>query len=145
MSITAARSTTAEPAVQVLTRALGSPGSLALARELTRQRMCAWGLADRADDAVITVSELATNAFRHGAPPVTLTLAREWEHGMPAVTCVVCDGGRWRGPLTPAVAADVCALAEGGRGLAIARELADSVLVAAQADGTMVLARFLPR
>jgi anti-sigma regulatory factor (Ser/Thr protein kinase) len=47
------------------------------ARRQVRQTLTAWGLDHLTDDAVLTVSELATNAQRHAHPPITLTLSRD--------------------------------------------------------------------
>ncbi|MEW2555508.1 ATP-binding protein [Streptomyces zhihengii] len=42
------------------------PESAASARRLVRTALSAWGLADLADDAALIVSELVSNAVRHG-------------------------------------------------------------------------------
>ncbi|MBP2707451.1 ATP-binding protein [Microbispora sp. RL4-1S] len=47
----------------------------ARARRLTRARLAAWGMEDRCDVAELLVSELVTNAVRHGRGPVQLTLS----------------------------------------------------------------------
>ncbi|MFF5445825.1 ATP-binding protein [Streptomyces sp. NPDC012888] len=39
------------------------------ARAFTAQTLSTWGLDDRRDDVLLCVSELATNALRHGTPP----------------------------------------------------------------------------
>ncbi|PLW66453.1 ATP-binding protein [Streptomyces sp. SCUT-3] len=75
----------------------------------------------------LVCSELATNAFRHGSPP--LVLAMGWETGPTGcaeVEITVVDGGcrsrpelRTRTDLPPAVAED-------GRGLGIVQELASA-------------------
>jgi anti-sigma regulatory factor (Ser/Thr protein kinase) len=44
------------------------------ARKLVRDTFTRWGLAALLDDAELAVSELVTNAFKHGLPPVVLTL-----------------------------------------------------------------------
>lgn len=43
--------------------------SVRLAREFTRKALADWGLDARADDVLLCVSELATNALLHGVPP----------------------------------------------------------------------------
>lgn len=118
-------------------RTLAAPESIAEARALTRQALNQWGLGDRADDAAIAVSELAANAFRHGAPPVLLVLRRESRHWPPAATATVRDHGVWDdAPVGrvdgPSVASCDGWLAESGRGLAIVRALADSLVVNAR-------------
>ena len=44
------------------------------AREAVRAAFGRWGLDVLVDDAELAVSELVTNAFEHGLPPVLLTL-----------------------------------------------------------------------
>ncbi|MER5309085.1 ATP-binding protein [Streptomyces sp. NPDC002773] len=43
--------------------------SVPLARDFTRKVLAAWDLDARADDVLLCVSELATNALLHGVPP----------------------------------------------------------------------------
>ncbi|MBT2397003.1 ATP-binding protein [Streptomyces sp. ISL-100] len=43
--------------------------SVARAREFTRDAAVAWRVGTRADDVLLCVSELATNALLHGVPP----------------------------------------------------------------------------
>ncbi|MER7623996.1 ATP-binding protein [Streptomyces sp. NPDC126503] len=43
--------------------------SVPLARDFTRRALADWGLDARADDVLVCVSELATNALLHGVPP----------------------------------------------------------------------------
>lgn len=52
----------------------GDPEAVRTARALVRNALRAWDLADLADDAILVVSELVTNATVHGAPPVTFTV-----------------------------------------------------------------------
>jgi anti-sigma regulatory factor (Ser/Thr protein kinase) len=47
------------------------------AREDTRKTLCLWGLEDQVDDAQVIVSELVTNAIRHGAGPVETRISCE--------------------------------------------------------------------
>ncbi|MCI0385863.1 ATP-binding protein [Streptomyces sp. CNQ085] len=47
-------------------RLSAEPRSVARARELARRRLTAWGLEDLADTTELLVSELVTNALRHG-------------------------------------------------------------------------------
>ena len=51
------------------------PSEISRARELARKALTDWGLADHTDLAELIVSELATNALRHGAGPITVRLA----------------------------------------------------------------------
>ena len=43
-----------------------APGSAKAARDFTAAVLCTWGLADALPDARLVVSELVTNALRHG-------------------------------------------------------------------------------
>jgi hypothetical protein len=95
------------------------------ARSFTIRTLCRWGLPERSDDVALVVSELLTNALRHGRPvsgrpdagwPVQLGL---FQSG-PGVMCAVAD---------PSSAAPVPrnpgAAAETGRGLRIIAALSD--------------------
>jgi anti-sigma regulatory factor (Ser/Thr protein kinase) len=93
------------------------PSEISRARELARKALTDWGLADHTDLAELIVSELATNALRHGAGPITVRL-----------TCTqagdlwleVHDHGRGRPVLQKTTADD-----EQGRGLALLDALMD--------------------
>ncbi|RDG36232.1 ATP-binding protein [Streptomyces corynorhini] len=95
-----------------------------------------WVSADQVDDARLVVSELVTNATRHGRGNCRLRLSVD--HGR--VTVEVHDHSpvpprlRTTGPTAPDAAggsgsggesgsADVCGLREDGRGIAMVREL----------------------
>jgi anti-sigma regulatory factor (Ser/Thr protein kinase) len=119
------------------------PGSISAARRFATQTMRRWGLDEREPDVAIVVSELLTNAVRHGLPlaahppdrPIRLGLL----HAGPAVLCAVADPSeqlpvprepRW--------------LEENGRGLHVIASLSDqwgSCLAAGQA-GKVVWAKF---
>ncbi|HEY3871426.1 MAG TPA: ATP-binding protein [Actinocrinis sp.] len=127
---------------------LSSPNSLAEARRLTARTLDRWGLPERAADAAVVVSELAGNAFRHGRAPVRLVLRCEASNIGPTAACTVRDAGRWSGARIPDRAMVEAAMCdEGGRGLYIARELADSLTVRAARYrlGTAVTATFTAR
>lgn len=127
---------------------LPGPTAVADARRLTVRTLDRWGLADRAADAAVVVSELAGNAFRHGRGPVRLVLRCEDSMVGPAAACTIRDGGRWTGAQIPDRAAMEAAMCdEGGRGLYIARELSDSLTVRAARyrPGTVVTATFTNR
>jgi anti-sigma regulatory factor (Ser/Thr protein kinase) len=70
----------------------------------------AWLSADRLDDALLLVTELVTNAIRHGEPDITLRLRAH----PPGVGVSVQD----RGPSMPHLS-DPAANEPGGRGLII--------------------------
>jgi hypothetical protein len=89
-------------------RAAFEPACVAMARRFVDQTLSTWPLPDIAYDAQLVVSELVTNAIRHGGGAVQLRLL---SHG-PELACVVTDHSR----IAPvAAAADV--FAEFGRGL----------------------------
>jgi anti-sigma regulatory factor (Ser/Thr protein kinase) len=124
---------------------LTAPAALSEARRLTVGALERWGLSERAGDAALVISELAGNALRHGSGPVQLILRRKPTAVGPSVVCTVKDAGRWRGTDVPDrddVESDLDA--EGGRGLFIARELADELVVRAPRyrAGTTVTATF---
>lgn len=79
------------------------------ARAHVRDTLTAWGLAAAIDDAQILVSELVTNAVRHGSGPVELTLGRADGFIVLAVTDAAADL-----PPNPRDAADSD---PGGRGM----------------------------
>ncbi|MER7956286.1 PAS domain-containing protein [Streptomyces sp. NPDC096030] len=77
-----------------------------------------WGLRETAFAVELIVSELVTNAIRHGVPPIHLRIIRNTaDH---TVTCEISDTGRAAPHLRRARAAD-----EGGRGIFISGELSD--------------------
>jgi hypothetical protein len=85
-----------------------------------------WGVADRCDDIALVVSELLTNALRHGLPgpgepcfpcPVRLGLLQPG----PSVLCAVADPSQH-----PPVLKEPGSLAETGRGLRVIGRLADA-------------------
>jgi anti-sigma regulatory factor (Ser/Thr protein kinase) len=86
------------------------PVSASMAREFVRGHLLAQGLARLNDDAVLVVSELATNAMVHAQTPFTVSL-QAFEQ---TLLLEVEDGSR-TGPVQ--VAARV--LDTGGRGLTI--------------------------
>ncbi|HEY9438712.1 MAG TPA: ATP-binding protein [Streptomyces sp.] len=50
------------------------PEAVSQARADARKALADWGRADLTDQIILIVSELVTNALRHGAPDITLTL-----------------------------------------------------------------------
>ncbi|MFC7220202.1 ATP-binding protein [Streptomyces polyrhachis] len=109
------------------------PRSIAVARSVVRSHLCDWGLDKLSDDVCAAVSELVTNALRHGTPPqeprarraaqgaqgvnpLTLGLMRRGS----AVVCAVFDPGLG----VPRLSAPD-PLAESGRGLHIVASLSD--------------------
>ncbi len=102
-----------------------SAEGFARARVFTRETLSGWSLDRHADDAVLVITELVSNAVVHavpsaaaGAPEIRLGLALGPGH----LTLTVSDPGD-NGPVrTPS---DGSALREHGRGLCIVDALAD--------------------
>ncbi|MFE5603264.1 ATP-binding protein [Streptomyces coelicoflavus] len=111
-----------------------SRASVRDARTFVRQVLTGWGHTDRLDDITLCVSELATNALLHGAPPgreycVTLTL-----DGSVIRLAVRDSGDRQLDVDAPEVDPEACS----GRGLRIAREVADDMGITHEVVGKSV-------
>lgn len=125
--------------------------SVPAAREFTEQALRAWGFAERADDVVLCVSELATNALLHGVPPgrgFLLCLRRDPSGGVLRVE--VHDSGDGHAEMAEAAAAAVghlspAADAESGRGLVLVDALADKWDVGERLPGKVVWCEFAVR
>jgi anti-sigma regulatory factor (Ser/Thr protein kinase) len=105
----------------------------ATARTAVRTTFVRWRVLALVDDAMVAVSELVTNALRHGLPPIGLQLRR----GARQVRLDVADARAE--PISDGQEATV--LAESGRGLDIVRTLADDVgIEAIPGDGKAVYA-----
>ena len=91
----------------------------ARARNAVRMTLGRWRLPALIEDAVVSVSELVTNAVHHGLPPVKLLLRRR-----PGQVRMDVDDAS-PDPIPDRSQADD--LAESGRGLGIVRTLADDV------------------
>lgn len=88
------------------------PEAAGIARRLTLAALQAWDIGEEtADQVVLAVSELVTNAVEHALPPVALKLARPCGHRLLRIE--VTDGGpaRTRGAWTASCEPD-----EHGRG-----------------------------
>ncbi|MFE0376328.1 ATP-binding protein [Streptomyces inhibens] len=97
--------------------------SVPLAREFARNALADWDLEHLADDVLLCVSELATNALLHGVPPgrgYQLWLSLE-EDGMVRVEVHDSGDGEPRVPV-PYDEAE----GETGRGLLLVSALADA-------------------
>jgi len=108
---------------------------------LARRRTASWALqagmaADVADDFVIAVNEIATNAVRHGSPEATLRL---WADGR-ACLAEIRDQGHWPGAGAGGVPARRPA-EHGGMGLEVARMVCDDLRIKAARTGTAVRLR----
>lgn len=93
--------------------------SVGLARRFTRAALTDWRVGERADDIVLCVSELATNALLYGVPPGRGYRLRLWSYADGLLRVEVHDSGD--GLPHIAVPAD-----ESGRGLLLVEALADA-------------------
>jgi PAS domain S-box-containing protein len=93
-----------------------APTSVARARELACARLVQWGLDALVDTAELLVSELVTNALRHGEGDIRLRLLLDR-----SLVCEVWDAGLVQPRRRRARDTD-----EGGRGLQLVSLLADS-------------------
>ena len=115
---------TAFPRVAMRTPGI-NPGSVSAARSFTTLTMERWGLSYRGDDVAVVVSELLSNALRHGLPttdqdrqerPIRLGLV----HSGPSVLCAVADPSD-----ELPVPREAGWLDESGRGLHVIASLSD--------------------
>jgi len=107
------------------------PRGVAAARGLAADVVAGWGLHAVLEDAVLVVSELASNAVIHGAGDTSLTLERDVHH----LRITVHDSGG--GTPTPR---DTAADEPSGRGLRIVERLATQWGFDVDVDGTVVWA-----
>ena len=96
--------------------------------------------ADAADDFVIAVNEIATNAVRHGSPQASLRL---WVSAGAAIA-EIRDSGHWAAALAPTSLPRRPA-EQGGMGLEVARLVCDGLQIKATSAGTAVLLRMTLR
>ena len=68
------------------------------ARGVTCDAFTRWGLRVLLDDAELAVSELVTNAFKHGLPPVILTLSQRAGRVRVDLTDTRPSTAAWSGP-----------------------------------------------
>nr|WP_282693951.1 ATP-binding protein [Streptomyces sp. CC208A] len=105
--------------------------AVAPVRHAAERRIREWGLGVDPLTVELIVSELVTNAVRHGAPPIALRLLR----GESTLTVEVRDGAATAPHLRHAKAGD-----EGGRGLHICATLAEAWGVRYETGGKTVWA-----
>jgi serine/threonine-protein kinase RsbW len=105
-------------------------------RAAVHARVRAWRSGDAADDFVLAVSEIATNAVVHGGGSGALSL---W-HDHDQITCRIADTGP--GMADPAAGCTPPPpSATGGYGLWLARNLTSALLISTSPAGTTVLVR----
>jgi anti-sigma regulatory factor (Ser/Thr protein kinase) len=98
-----------------------APGAVSAVRRSVRAVLADWNLsADTADDAILVISELLTNAVVHALPPAALRLSWTRIDGHSALHIEVTDAG----PANPAgQPADWLDPDEHGRGIKIVTAL----------------------
>ncbi|MET9836011.1 ATP-binding protein [Streptomyces sp. NPDC006385] len=111
-----------------------TPGAVSAIRRRIRAVLVDWNVAaDLAEDVLLVVSELLTNAIVHALPPATLSLSRSRPDRCGAVRVEVTD----RGPAAPTgLSAPAPDPDEHGRGLDIVTALASRCGVRVHSGGT---------
>ncbi|MEC4016987.1 ATP-binding protein [Streptomyces sp. H27-D2] len=112
--------------------------SVPVAREFVRQALTEWGVAGRAEDVLLCVSELATNALLHGVPPGRGFGVWVWLTGDGALRVEVHDSGDGY-PCVPDAGEG---WDESGRGLLLVEALADKWGVGEREPGKIVWCEF---
>lgn len=106
------------------------PAAVGAARRRVRDQLAAWNTEEEtASDAGLIVSELVTNAVRHGSPPIELRLIND----RTTLTCEVRDTSAGAPHLRHARTID-----EGGRGLFLVAQLAQVWGTRYAADGKTI-------
>ncbi|MFI1943346.1 ATP-binding protein [Streptomyces virginiae] len=112
---------------------LRSPRTVAAARQFTRDTVQAWGVTDGADDMLLCVSELATNALRYGVLPGRGYLLRLFGFEDATVRIEVHDSGPGFSRITER---------PHGHGLALVGALSDDWGALARTPGKVVWCEF---
>jgi anti-sigma regulatory factor (Ser/Thr protein kinase) len=102
------------------------PGSVSAARRFTAATLARWGVAERESDVAVVVSELLSNALRHGlalaaAGPCDRPIRLGLVHSGPTLLCAVADPSD-----ELPIPRDPSWLDESGRGLHVIASLSDS-------------------
>ena len=116
--------------------------SVPAARSFTRDALVDWGMAARADDILLCVSELTTNALVHGVPPGRGFQLRLLPRDGGTLRIEVHDSG---GGVPAVPQPGTGEPGEGGRGLLLVAELADKWGVGERSPGKVVWCEFTGR
>lgn len=108
----------------------------AQARALVRDAFCSLHVGGLFDEAELLVSEVVTNAARHGGPPITVEISCEAEAGL---MVRVSDGGT-AAPVRRTPAPED----EGGRGVALVDVISDAWGIEPTEVGKQVWFRLRP-
>ncbi|MGW0770836.1 ATP-binding protein [Streptomyces sp. NPDC002676] len=111
--------------------------SVRLAREFACEALTDWAMAERSDDVLLCVSELATNAVLHGVPVGRGFLLRLTLHTDGALRVEVHDSGPGEVGIP-----DAAPESEHGRGLMLVAALADKWGVGHRDPGKFVWCEF---
>lgn len=111
--------------------------SVRLAREFTRDALAGWAMAERGDDVLLCVSELATNALLHGVPPGRGFALRLVLHGDGVLRLEIHDSGPGKVRIP-----NPSPESERGRGLLLVHALADKWGVGERNPGKFVWCEF---
>lgn len=111
-----------------------APRAASAVRRRAHKVLTGWNLpTDSAEDVLLVVSELLTNAIVHALPPARLRLSRVLVEGRAAMRVEVTD----RGPVAPAgLSASVLDPDEHGRGICIVTALSARCGVEVHSGGT---------
>lgn len=115
-----------------------TPRSVPMARDFGRKTLERWGLTDRAEDMLLCVSELATNALLHGVPVGRGFLLHMWLLEDHVVRLEMHDSGDGRPVASPTTPVEEAR----GRGLLLVDALADSWGVGERDPGKVVWCEF---
>ncbi|HWM37038.1 MAG TPA: ATP-binding SpoIIE family protein phosphatase, partial [Streptomyces sp.] len=106
------------------------PAAVRRVRAAVTEHLAGWGLEDLVDTTELILSELTTNAMRHGAGPINVRLLRDR-----TLICEVSDHSSTSPHLRYAATMD-----EGGRGLFLVAQLAERWGTRYTEDGKVIWA-----
>lgn len=109
------------------------PAAVAVMREAVSGTLDDWGLSECAFSVELVLSELITNAIRHGSDPIRVRLIRDR-----SLICEVADGSSTSPHLRYAATTD-----EGGRGLFLVSQIAERWGTRYTAQGKVIWAELV--